>query len=418
MPPRSPHYILLDCSAATRALADVHRAAKLIEAGLAGSLLTARTRPDVRAQAGSVRSPLYPAGSPKNAERAMTRQSTLENIQAGLSTSEVAQALGIDRATSAAAEIDPAQVMRVARHLSSHAEFLSFAPARWDDPLFWDSTDSVEDRSQMFAIGNAINFRFWQLDGTAVTRASGTIEGHAYGGAMYMWRSLRRSLERSDMAILDASFLAQISTHEFDLIFSDDDGVNPLAVAREERVSNLRDLGNRLLSDWGGSFYRVAAASEGSLVRFACLASSFRAFDDPLYKLTMVNAIMHAGSGVYPFDDDPLPGIDYHLLRHALRQGLLRPSRDIALKLRNGGLLDRHEAYELRRLALLAFVEISEQSGISGEVLDNKYWLNRVNCTDVDPVCIHAADADRCPFLAACARVTDFGMPLELTRYY
>jgi hypothetical protein len=81
-------------------------------------------------------------------------------------------------------------------------------------------------------------------------------------------------------------------------------------------------------------------------------------------------------------------------------------------------LLTAREAGELRRVALSAFVRLSELAGVSGEFLDNKYWLNRVNCTDREPVCLRKSEAERCPFLGACARATEFALPLELTWYY
>jgi hypothetical protein len=162
----------------------------------------------------------------------------------------------------------------------------------------------------------------------------------------------------------------------------------------------------------------VIEASGGSLVEFATICRRFRAFDDPLYKLTMVNAILHSGSGVATFVDEPLPGIDYHLLKQALRQGMVRPSGALAAKLRAGNLLDARQGYELRRAALLAFVSLAAQTGLSGEVIDNKYWLNRVNCRDTDPVCLEPSVASQCPFFGACVEAIDFGLPLELTRYY
>ena len=76
---------------------------------------------------------------------------------------------------------------------------------------------------------------------------------------------------------------------------------------------------------WGGEFVNVVDAARGSLTRFAELSATFRAFDDPVRKLTMVNAIMLAGSGLTHFDEEPLPGIDYHLIKQAVRQGLVIP---------------------------------------------------------------------------------------------
>src|SRR5262249_20057558 len=151
----------------------------------------------------------------------------------------------------------------------------------------------------------------WQLEDGEVVPAVGTIEGQPFRGAMYMWRCLRRTLDRDAMPLLDAGFLAKLSDDEFDAIFSDDAGANPLDVARDDRIRNLRDLGKRLQDSWGGLFYNVAQASQRSIVAFAQFSAEFRAFDDPIFKLTMVNAIVHSGSGVYEFRDEPLPAIDY-----------------------------------------------------------------------------------------------------------
>ena len=131
----------------------------------------------------------------------------------------------------------------------------------------------------------------------------------------------------------------------------------------------------------------------------------------------MVNAILHSGSDVYRFRDEPLPAIDYHLLRQALRQGYIRPMPPLIRKLTLTETLASYEAQELRRVTLAAFLAISEATGISGELLDNRYWLNRTNCSD-EPVCLDPETADQCPFLATCERRVEFALPIEMTRYY
>ena len=309
------------------------------------------------------------------------------------------------------------RVALIAQHLVKAASSQPFEPARWDDDLFWNVEADAQERSQYFAVGNAINFRFWRLDAGSVVPATGLIEGQRFRGAMYMWRCLRRCIDRQEVPLLDASFLAEFSQTDFDAVFVDDTGANPLEVAGEERIRNLRDLGAKLAESWDGFFYNVAAACDGSIVEFARLSAGFRAFDDPVFKLTMVNAIVHSGSGVYSFRDEPLPAIDYHLLRHALRQGMVVAEPALADKLQHGELLEPDEAYELRRITLQAFVSLAARTGLSGEVIDNKYWLNRVNCTDV-PVCLDTATAPQCPFLEACEQLTAYRLPLELTRYY
>lgn len=335
----------------------------------------------------------------------------------GLTTLEVASELGIDRTASALVQVDDERVDRVADLLGHRLDLGAQAPFRWDDPTFWNTEGTAAERSQFFAVGNAINFRFWELVGSDVVRAKGSIEGQEFHGAMYMWRSLRRSLNEGRVDILNADTLATLTEEQFDTIFAADDGSNPLSVARSDRIENLRDLGRQLVSEWAGSFYELARASEGSLVEFARRSSAFRAFDDPLHKLTMVNAIMHAGSEVSIFRDQALPAIDYHLLRQGLRQGMLRPDARLGAKLMASEPVEAHEAYELRRVALGVFVELAARTGTSGQVLDNRYWANRVNCSE-EPVCLDPATSDRCPFLDACERRTEIALPLEMTRYY
>jgi hypothetical protein len=345
------------------------------------------------------------------------RSATAKVLRRPFTTAEVARALEVDASPSRFVSLQDDQIARVARHVANRAASQQFERAAWDNGLFWNVEADAEQRSQYFAIGNAVNFRFWRLDGKRVVPAAGLIDGQSFRGAMYMWRSLKRCIEKGELPLLDAGFLAGISEIEFDAIFADDSGANPLDVARDERIANVRDLGKRLLESWDGLFYNLAASSDGSIVEFAQLSSNLRAFDDPVFKLTMVNAIVHSGSGVYTFRDEPLPAIDYHLLRHALRQGLVVPRPSLAAKLQTREFLDPEEAFELRRVALQAFVRLAEESGQSGEVIDNNYWLNRANCAD-EPVCLDPAHARECPFLDVCVQETSFQLPLELTRYY
>lgn len=346
----------------------------------------------------------------------MTRTAS-PSAPSGLSSAELVDALGIDRSSSDLVVVDREQVDRMASHLRDRVNAAGFKPTRWDDPLFWNVQADDERRSQYFAVGSALNFRFWDLRDGHLMPAGGTLDGKRYGGAMYMWRCLRRADQRQQLDLLDCRTLANLSDREFDAVFTDDFGNNPLTVAREDRLANLRDLGERLQSEWDGLFFNVVRASGGSLAAFARLSNSFRAFDDPVYKLTMVNAILHSGSEICRFRDEPLPAIDYHLLRHALRQGLIRPSSALAEKLTQMNVLTHDEARELRRVALLAYVDLATKAKVSGELLDNAYWRNRVNCTDV-PVCVDPQTADRCPFLAACERLVGYALPLEFTRYY
>lgn len=322
--------------------------------------------------------------------------------------------MGPNAATApTAAVVDPARVGALAQAVIASGA-TGLAPVSWDDPLFWNVEDDPAARCQFIAVGNAINFRFWALEAGRVRPAGGEIEGAAFRGSMYMWRRLRVAVARGELS-LRAEDLAELDLAAFRRAFADDDGACPLDPAAEDRVANLRDLGEQLARRWGGRFEAVLLAAEGSLERFAALSAQFRAFDDPVRKLTMVNAIMLAGSGLAAFDREPQPGIDYHLVKQALRQGLVEPGPAVARKLAAGELLSEAESLPLREATLRALEAVGAAAGVSTAVIDNLYWLNRRVCADAEPACLRS---EPCPFAEACARRTDLGMPLELTRYY
>jgi hypothetical protein len=233
-----------------------------------------------------------------------------------------------------------------------------------------------------------------------------------------MWRCLKLCLENGLHPLLNAHFLADITEKEFNDIFTSDSGYNPLEVAKEDRLSNIRDLGSKLLSRWDGLFSNVLIASQKSLIEFSRFSRNFIAYDDPLYKLTMVNAILHSGSGLIQFDSYLLPGIDYQLMKQLLRIGVILPKTTLAASIKQKFLLCQEEAYELRRISLYALVSISKKTGIPGEILDNKFWWNRQKCLDVNPVCLNTRTAHECPFYGVCKQLLHFTIPLEITRYY
>jgi len=335
-----------------------------------------------------------------------------------ISTPEVAQALRIDFSSSDFANLDSKKIDSICQHIKSRIDFTEYQREVWDNPLFYNSRDTKPNRSQFFAIGNAINFRYWKLGPEGIISLKGKKGGKEFGGAEYMWRSLSVCLERKQYPLLEASFLANITEVQFNSIFSTDYGEDLFAVGKEDRLNNLRDLGSKLASKWDGSFFNVVNEANSSLIDFCHLSREFIAFDDPIYKLTMVNAIIHSGSSVAQFDADPLPGIDYQLLKQLLRIGILHPLGNIESKLRNQEILTSEEAYELRRSALHCFVIISGKTKISGEILDNKFWMNRKKCRDINPVCLVRETASDCPFWGVCDRQISFKIPLEMTRYY
>lgn len=309
-----------------------------------------------------------------------------------------------------AAKVDHGQVAAIAAVLRRR-KYDHLQAATWDDPRFWNVEANPEERCQYLAIGNAINFRFWKLAERNIEPAIGTIQGESLRGSLYMWRRLRLAVDRDELS-LDAAALEALDEPSLARAFTDDAGHNPLEPGLHDRLLNLQDLGRRLAGQWNGQFSNLIAGAQGSLETFAKLCAEMRAFDDPVRKLTMVNANMLVGSHLAVFDQSPLPGIDYHLVRQSLRQGLVVPANQLRAKLIDHELLDETESLNLRSAVLDALIEVSSTADVPTAAIDNLYWLNRRVCGDRSPAC------SSCPFEGGCTKETEYDLPLELTRYY
>jgi len=303
--------------------------------------------------------------------------------------------------------------------MSKEEVFKYYKPYSWDDPCYWLEDDKGKrEVSQYFTIGNAINFRYWWKEYNGrIRHCQGMKGGMNVDGALYMWRSLRTCYDQEIFPILDAYKLSKISLMCFKKIFQDDNGNVPIP-SYKERIKNWRDLGKKLCEYWSGEFYNLLKETKNSLYNFIQYSRQFRAFDDPLCKMTMVNAILHNGRGITKFRETIFPGIDYQLVKQQLRIGILVPKKHVENKLVREELLSEKEARELRNACLKAFIYIMKKTHIAGDVIDNKWWFNRKKCNDEKPVCLNNETIDMCLFSKVCRRRIQYKCPLENTRYY
>jgi hypothetical protein len=315
-------------------------------------------------------------------------------------------------------KIDETKTRQLAEFVKTNDIFREYKPYDWSDYDYWlPNSEGEKEVSQFFALGNAINFRYWNLENGTFTYWNGKKRGIPVRGARFMWRSLKTAYDNEKLNIFDVGKLAKLKSGQLSEIFCDDQGKNPIPHL-EERSKNWSDLGLKLYEYWDGEFYNVIKESKGSLKKFVQLSRQFRAFDDPLCKMTMVNSILHSGRGLVNFQEKVIPGIDYQLMKENLRIGVLKPDDEIADKIRNMDLLEEHEARELRNACLQVFLDVMQNADVDGEILDNRWWLNSKYCTDDSPVCQNPENAGKCIFLDICEKNADFRIPLENTRYY
>lgn len=327
----------------------------------------------------------------------------------------IAEKLRLRLAFGDTVDFDPEVLDRVCSRLRG----IKGSRLRWNDPKYFlvDSANP-SDVSQFFTVGNAMNFRYWSLQNDQLHRCGGRKGGIEARGALYMWRSLLVSLKDNVFPILDAQNLAKVTLDDARRIFRTDEGQD-VVPALEERVANLQDLGLKLYEFWGGEFYSLVKETRSSLLHFVHCSRQFRAFDDPICKLTMVNAIMHQGRGLVEFDQSPFPGIDYELIKQVTRVGILMlRSQGLKRKLTRCEMLEPMEARELRNATLYVFLEMMARMSIAGDILDNMWWSNRIACRTDEPVCQMLGRERECVFLDVCAKRIEYKIPLENTRYY
>lgn len=310
-------------------------------------------------------------------------------------------------------DIDYNVLDNVCSLLSKKLNPKSYRPFDWRNDKYW--LDDAEDPlkvSQFFAIGNAINFRYWSINEAGkYVHCQGKKGGSSERGARYMWRSLKICCDNGMFPILEAEKLANITLDEMRQIIQDDEG-NDVMPALQERLRNWKNLGYKLFEYWNGEFYNLVQETKGSLFDFIQLSRQFRAFDDPLCKMTMVNAIMHQGRGIIKFDMPIFPAIDYQLLKQQMRIGILTLKERISKKIIYKELLTSSEARELRNAGLTAFMYMIEKTSLPGDLIDNTWWMNKKVCQTEKPFC------EKCLFNTVCLKKADYWIPLEITRYY
>jgi len=310
-------------------------------------------------------------------------------------------------------DIDYQVLDAVCNLLSKKVDPKIYKPFDWRDDKYWlNDFEGPSKVSQFFAVGNALNFRFWSINEKGeYIYCQGKKGGSFERGALYMWRSLKICYDNDIFPILKAEKIAKITLDEMKRIFQTDEG-NNIMPALQERLLNLKDLGYKLFEYWNGEFYNLVQKTEGSLFNFIQFSRQFRAFDDPLCKMAMVNAIMHQRRGIIKFDTTLFPAIDYQLLKQQMRIGILILKEKISKKIKRGKLLEGSEARELRNAGLKAFMYMMEKTSLPGDLIDNIWWRNRKVCRTKNPFC------KKCLFYDVCQKRTDYGIPLEITRYY
>ena len=237
----------------------------------------------------------------------------------------------------------------------------------------------------------------------------GTLDGTWYRGWDYMVRAARRMLAQ-DPDYFSASRMAQMTADELLGVFSDDLAPEHSTLDRvEERVHQLHDCARILEEHYEGDISILYEKAKGRLQgRGGILErlSAFRAYSDPVQKKSFLFIMFAAKSGVWDIVDlDALKvAIDYHIMRIALRSGMIEVwDHDLAAKLRSRQEVSAETDNRIRAAVREACDLLIEHSGRSVFDVDNILWMMGRNCCfyDHDPICGDnpCFKTDKCSFI-------------------
>ncbi len=236
---------------------------------------------------------------------------------------------------------------------------------------------------------NAVRLLFFFMAICHDTRGlNGKIEGKFYHGSDYLYQCLKRQWSKNP-DLFSPKHMAQISVNEFLNWLSPDKGLKNCRIRRpKERVRLLRDCGIKLLEHFDGKVTSLLQMSNGHIKRpdlkgLTSLLSIFEAYADPLAKKTMVLAKLLNEESLFAVRDPEniLMPIDYHVMRVALRSGMLDINDEkLRQRLRLRRFVSKREVFAIRQACLQAYQTVANLSNISVFDVDTLFWQIGRNC--------------------------------------
>ncbi len=232
------------------------------------------------------------------------------------------------------------------------------------------------------------------------------IDGEAYEGADLLYR-LGVEMLHANPEFFTAESLSKATK---------DDVIRWLSVPGQAsppdpdvRAELLRDIGVKLLRLYDGSAYTLLEESGFMLRRgvaegFIDRLKVFKAYNDPVEKKAFLLAKFLERRRVARFldpENKEVP-VDNHLVRIALRLGMVKPSEDLMEAIRLRRTFTPWEDVFLRLAVRKAYRVAAEEGGVDPFIMDDFLWLfGRRCCTREAPVCRVGCRA-RCSAVHGC----------------
>jgi len=244
-----------------------------------------------------------------------------------------------------------------------------------------------------------------------------TLNGQELSGSDAFLALARRQVDR-DAEYFTAARLADATADNLAQVFSVSGRPADCALRRlDERAEILRDAATRLLRDFGGEAANLLEQTGGRLRRpdgrgLMDMLEQYAGYTDPHFKKGFVLVKTLESLGVWRAEDRQnlfIP-VDYHLMRVALRSGMVEVEPAVGDLLRRREPADDALDETIRGAVKLAFKRVEETSGVDIFELDELFWtLGRSCCHYARPPRCHACDFTHCTVM----RSFDYRCPGE-----
>jgi hypothetical protein len=247
----------------------------------------------------------------------------------------------------------------------------------------------------------------------------GVVNGEKAKGSDLLWKACVRALHR-DSVFFEPAYLSELKPCELVEVFSDDK--EPIVWPDfEARFKMTRAFGR-----WFGiekitakDVVASANSQKESLFSFLSLLRFIPGYNrDYLEKKNMLLAMALANRPEkFLKVNDPdrwMPIVDYHLMRVGLRLGIVKIlDAKILKKVINREWVDVYAEREIRCLTHKAIQELIKQSGRPMSFIDEKMWMSRKYCPEIEePNCA------KCVFDLVCKKRVDLFQPVFRTTAY
>ncbi len=263
-------------------------------------------------------------------------------------------------------------------------------------------------------------YGFWLSNEYGYTEPlMGELEGKSYKGSDLLWRAALKAF-KNDKTVFQPNNLVEISKDKlWDEIFVDDNG--PISFADKSlRLIITREYGRRLVSEGLLPAGIVSAANRTNqqLNTFVNRMREVEGFNGDQFN----KKIMLLAMALHNRPDQPLqvddhgnwkPIVDYHLMRFALRTGMVDIDKDARYIIERRYFIRPQIEFEIRKCTFEAFEKLIRLSDKSMFYVDAAVWEGQRYCPEMTE-----PDCDKCSFRSACDQDVELFQPVYRTINY